>query len=104
MEVARMIRKGVRGIDSVGRYGGEEFLVILPETDGAAATVIGDRLRQKVAETLFPHNGNTISVSVSGGVASYRDGRDAGKLIGLADENLYKAKNEGKNLVRYDED
>ena len=104
VEVARMIRKGVRGIDSVGRYGGEEFLVILPETDGAAATVIGDRLRQKVAETLFPHNGKAISVSVSGGVASYRDGRDAGKLIGLADENLYKAKNEGKNLVRYDED
>jgi diguanylate cyclase (GGDEF)-like protein len=103
VEVARMIRKGVRGIDSVGRYGGEEFLVILPETDGAAATVIGDRLREKVAETLFIHNGKTISVSVSGGVASYRDGRDAGKLIGLADENLYKAKNEGKNLVRYDE-
>ena len=77
-----MIRKGVRGIDSVGRYGGEEFLVVLPETDGEAATVIGDRLRQKVAETLFPHNRKAISVSISGGVASYRDGRDAGKLIG----------------------
>jgi diguanylate cyclase (GGDEF)-like protein len=88
----------------VGRYGGEEFLVVLPETEGKAATVIGDRLREKVAETLFPHNGKAISVSISGGVASYGDGRDAGKLIGLADENLYKAKNEGKNLVRYDED
>jgi diguanylate cyclase (GGDEF)-like protein len=104
VELAQMIRNGVRGIDSVGRYGGEEFLVVLPETDGKAATVIGDRLRQKVAETLFPHSGKAISVSVSGGVASYGDGRDAGKLIGLADENLYKAKNEGKNLVHYDED
>ncbi len=99
-----MIRNGVRGIDSVGRYGGEEFLVVLPETDGKAAAVIGDRLRQKVAETLIPHDGKTMAVSMSGGVASYRDGRDAGKLIGLADENLYKAKSEGKNMVRYEED
>ena len=104
VELAHMIRNGVRGIDSVGRYGGEEFLVVLPETDGKAATVIGDRLRQKVAETPFPYTGKAISLSISGGVASHRDGRDAGKLIGAADENLYKAKSEGKNLVRYDED
>ena len=104
VELAHMIRNGVRGIDSVGRYGGEEFLVVLPETEGRAAMVIGDRLRQKVAETLIPYNGKTIPLSISGGVASYRDGRDAGKLIAMADENLYKAKNEGKNLVCYDED
>jgi diguanylate cyclase (GGDEF)-like protein len=102
--LAHMIKNGVRGIDSVGRYGGEEFLVVLPETEGRAAMVIGDRLRQMVAETLFPQDGKTISVCISGGVASYRDGRNAGTLIGVADENLYKAKNQGKNIVRYDED
>ena len=103
VEMAQMIRNGVRGIDSVGRYGGEEFLIVLPETDGKAAAVIADRLRQKVEETLFSHNGKIISVSISGGVASYRDGRDAGRLIGMADENLYKAKSEGKNMVYYEE-
>jgi len=104
VELAHMVRTGVRGIDSVGRYGGEEFLVVLPETDGLTAAVIGDRLREKVAETPTLHNKKAIRVSMSGGVASYRDGRDAGKLIGLADANLYKAKSEGKNMVRYDED
>ena len=73
-KLAHMVRNGVRGIDSVGRYGGEEFLVVLPETEGKAATVIGDRLRQKVAETPFPYGSKSISVSMSGGVASYRDG------------------------------
>jgi diguanylate cyclase (GGDEF)-like protein len=104
VELARMVSTGVRSIDSVGRYGGEEFLIILPETDGKGAAAIGDRLRQKVAETSISYNRKAIFVSISGGVASYREGRDAGKLIGLADANLYKAKSEGKNMVRYDED
>jgi diguanylate cyclase (GGDEF)-like protein len=103
VETARVIKNGVRGIDSVGRYGGEEFLVILPETDGSAAAVIGDRLRQKVEENVFSREGRVISVSLSGGVASFREGRDAGTLIGIADENLYEAKSEGKNMVHYDE-
>lgn len=104
VELARAVRTGVRAIDSVGRYGGEEFLVVLPETDGKAAMVIGDRLREKVAETRISHNRKDLFATISGGVASFRDGRDAGKLIGLADANLYRAKSEGKNMVRYDED
>jgi diguanylate cyclase (GGDEF)-like protein len=103
VEVARLIRSGVRGIDSVGRYGGEEFLVILPETDVRAAAVIADRLRQKLAGQAFPHEGREIRSSISGGVAGYRDERDAGKLIGAADEFLYQAKSEGKNMVCYEE-
>jgi len=103
VEVAHLIRNGVRSIDSVGRYGGEEFLVLLPETDGRSATAIADRLRQKLAENVFSHEGKAIRASMSGGVATYREGRDAGKLIGIADELLYRAKSEGKNMVRYEE-
>ena len=52
--VAHTLRSGVRGIDSVGRYGGEEFLVILPETDVRDTAIIADRLRQKLAAQAFP--------------------------------------------------
>ena len=101
-EMARVLQGGVRGIDSVGRLGGEEFLVVLPETDGEAATLTGDRLRESLSSHVFCHENTTIQVSVSGGVAMYRDDRDASKLIELADENLYRAKKEGKNMVCYD--
>jgi diguanylate cyclase (GGDEF)-like protein len=103
VEVARLIRNGVRSIDSVGRYGGEEFLVILPETDVRDAAVIADRLRQRLAGQTFPHEGREIRASISGGVAGYREEMDAGRLIGAADELLYQAKSEGKNMVRYEE-
>src|SRR5208337_1791473 len=92
VELAQMLKCGVRSIDSVGRYGGEEFLVILPETDGKAAVVIADRLRERVTEGAFSYDEKAIHVSVSGGVASYYEDSSASKLIGIADEHLYKAK------------
>jgi diguanylate cyclase (GGDEF)-like protein len=101
-EMARLLQGGLRSIDSVGRFGGEEFLVVLPETDGNAAMLIGDRLRESLSSHIFCYEKGTMQVSVSGGVAMYRDNRDAGKLVGLADENLYRAKKEGKNMVCYD--
>lgn len=103
-ELARMLQTGVRSIDSVGRLGGEEFLVVLPETDGRAATIIGDRLRENLSNHVFQYDDKEISVSISGGVACFRNDRDIGSLIGMADENLYRAKREGKNMVYYDED
>lgn len=102
-QLALLLQSRIRGIDSIGRYGGEEFLVILPETDGISATLLSDRLREAVAEHLFSHDGEAIHVSLSGGVASYRDSQTPSELIGIADENLYLAKKEGKNRVYYDE-
>ena len=103
-ELSNMLRAGVRSIDSVGRLGGEEFLVVLPETDGKAATLIGDRLRQSLSSHIFRYDDQEITVSISGGVACLRDDKDVGNLIGTADENLYRAKREGKNMVYYGED
>jgi len=102
-ELSKMLRTGVRSIDSVGRLGGEEFLVVLPETDGHAAALIGDRLRQSLSTHVFRYDDKEITVSISGGVAAFRDNKDVGGLIGIADENLYRAKREGKNMVYYGE-
>jgi diguanylate cyclase (GGDEF)-like protein len=102
VELAQMLKKGVRSIDSLGRYGGEEFLLILPETDGSAAVVMGDRLREEVAEGAFSYGEKRLHLSISGGVASFREDGSASALIGIADQNLYKAKSGGKNMVLYD--
>ncbi len=103
-EMAGLLRSAVRGIDSIGRYGGEEFLVILPETDALSAGVMADRLRAAVEKRRFRYDKETVQVTLSGGVASYRDDRSASELIGIADENLYVAKKEGKNRVYDDEE
>ena len=103
VELSEMLRTGVRSIDSVGRLGGEEFLVVLPETDGHTATLIGDRLRQSLSTHIFRYGDKEITVSISGGVAAFREEKDVGGLIGIADENLYRAKKEGKNMVYYGE-
>lgn len=101
-KVAQILKQGLRTIDTVSRYGGEEFLAILPETDGARALTVGERLRRDVAKEDFSFGGDTINLTISGGVADFSLGADVNRMIKQADDNLYKAKREGKNRVSYD--
>ena len=101
-EVANVLKGSVRSLDSVGRYGGEEFLVLLPETDGESARLIAERLRKRIDETELLYEENKMRLTLSGGLAVFREGMDENALIRIADENLYKAKREGKNMVCYD--
>lgn len=106
--VARLIKKDVRVIDLVGRYGGEEFIVMLPETgvesEGAEASskavVVAERIRRDVEEE-FHYLSQPLSVTVSIGVIVRRSvqdkSMDAREMIRLADEQLYQAKASGKN-------
>lgn len=94
-EVGKCLAAGIRDIDVVGRYGGEEFLVIMPETSLADAAAVADRLRQIVAEREFPEG---LQVTISAGVAESR-GHGHTDLIGLADARLYSAKESGRNRV-----
>lgn len=103
-EIADRIRNSVRGIDLACRYGGEEFLVAMPDTDAAFAAVIAERLRAEVAGHKVTLNGgrDEVSVTISIGIASTADGpKDdtAQKLIKRADEALYSAKTGGRNRV-----
>jgi len=101
-EVANALKGSVRSLDSVGRYGGEEFLVLLPETDGESARLIAERLRKRIEETELMYEENRVRLTLSGGLAVFREGMDENALIRIADENLYRAKREGKNMVCYD--
>ena len=98
--VALACKQDLRGSDMVGRLGGEEFALLLPETDRASAVIVAERIRERVAaQFLFAHKIQfriTISVGVAEASASM-SGVDA--LLRSADLALYQAKDEGRNRV-----
>jgi diguanylate cyclase (GGDEF)-like protein len=101
--VARTLTSGLRSLDHAGRWGGEEFLVILANASHDAVAAVAERIRVLVASSSLSHP-ERISVTVSIGAAVVRAGESAGQLVRRADENLYRAKREGRNTVRTDGD
>jgi diguanylate cyclase (GGDEF)-like protein len=102
IEVGAVIRSVVREIDVVSRFGGDEFTVILPQTSAAGAKVIAERLRQRIAATVFLRaHGLEVKVTASLGIATYPDhGRTEEDLVSRADQAMYAAKAAGKNRVQ----
>jgi diguanylate cyclase (GGDEF)-like protein/PAS domain S-box-containing protein len=103
---ADKIREAFRQMDSAFRFGGEEFVVLLPETTGQEAMVPAERFRQRIADSRFSMlpDGQPASVTVSVGIAGYRDGDTIDDVIRHADLAMYAAKNGGRNrVVDYDQ-
>ncbi|MFH0771027.1 MAG: sensor domain-containing diguanylate cyclase [Candidatus Omnitrophota bacterium] len=99
-DIAKIMREHIRQVDLIGRYGGEEFIIALPDTDKSAAVSVADRIRQSTEIRKFRAYDETISMTVSIGVATYpADGLSAAALIDNADQVLYKAKKQGRNMV-----
>jgi len=98
--VAAAIRESIRCIDFAARYGGEEFVAILPLTGCSGAHLVAERIRAKIEETVFEHDGLKIRLTVSVGFACFPvDAEDQQQLIAKADEYLYYAKEHGRNMV-----
>ena len=98
--VGEVIRIGGRKIDTAARYGGDEFVVLLPETDPAGAYVLAEKIRTGVTDLRVDIAGTTIRPSVSVGVVSYPDdGRTSDELMITADASMYRSKRSGKNRV-----
>jgi two-component system, cell cycle response regulator len=101
-EFASRIRHNVRGIDLACRYGGEEFIIVMPDTEFAVAQKVAERIRAEIAGAPFAvgPDGKTIKVTVSVGVSSLQPPNDSvAKLVKRADVALYEAKNKGRNRV-----
>ena len=99
-ELAKSLRESIREIDFIGRFGGEEFSVFLPQTAKDQALQVAERLREIIANTEFSAYDETLRLTVSIGVANFPlNSRDKDFLIEIADKSLYKAKQEGRNRV-----
>ena len=97
--VASYLQGAMRQADVVCRYGGEEFVVILPQTGSAQALVLAERLRRGLAEHRISLGQQELQLSASIGVAGLEPGMDASALLRAADAALYRAKQAGKNRV-----
>jgi two-component system cell cycle response regulator len=101
VHVSKIIRGALREGDVALRYGGEEFMAVLPGASITDAFEIADRVRRLVAEAVFQHGSKMLSLTISGGAAAWPDfdASSADALVRRADESLYKAKQEGRNRV-----
>jgi two-component system cell cycle response regulator len=102
-QMGDLLRHEVRSVDLASRYGGEEFIIVLPDTTPEGAMVFAERLRKRVSGRNFAETGEPLNVTVSIGVAHVA--KDSGSLepetlISRADEALYRAKNDGRDKVR----
>jgi two-component system cell cycle response regulator len=101
-EFAHRVRKNLRGIDLPCRIGGEEFVVVMPDTDMGVATVVAERVRRRIERDLFVVQAGlrSVGVTVSIGAASLSSNEDTlQSILKRADQALYKAKNDGRNRV-----
>jgi two-component system, cell cycle response regulator len=100
--VADLMGDATRDIDVAARYGGDELALILVETDNEGATIVGERLRERVRDTEVPlRDGGAMGVTISVGVATIPDSaEDLESLVDGADRALLRAKRSGKNQIR----
>lgn len=99
-KVANLITHEKREEDVVARYGGEELVIILPETNKVNTIIKAERIRKKIQDMPLVFDGKETKITISGGVATFpQDAQEANALIKCADQALYRAKSEGKNRI-----
>jgi two-component system cell cycle response regulator len=101
---AERIKTVIRGMDVFCRLGGEEFIIVMPDTALAIAERVAERVRHTVGDALFPidKGARQIPITVSIGLAERRNGREAEVMLKRADSALYRSKASGRNCVSAD--
>lgn len=98
--LARNLSAVIRKSDTLARWGGEEFMLVLPDTDLACGIIMAERIRTTAEQRpLMTETGVTVTITISCGLANWQECRDLDQLFSLADERLYQAKSTGRNQV-----
>jgi diguanylate cyclase len=97
--LVRVIKETLRTLDVLARFGGEEFLILLPDTTIEDATLTVTRLQRELTKRIFMHNNERILITFSAGVALRKGTEDKISMLKRADAALYQAKRAGKNRV-----
>lgn len=100
--VSTIIRDSLRNIDSCGRYGGDEFILVFAQTDIKGAMASVERIRVSIEQNHFPDLKPGFRITVSIGLTDYRPPEEVEKMIARVDRVLYRAKNEGRNRLEYE--
>ncbi len=100
IDTANIIKGRIRKTDIAGRYGGDEFAVILPATDIRGAYTLATRIRNQIKEHAYVYEGQKLNVCISVGVCQWTPGMSLTQLVELGDEGLYKSKRAGKDQVQ----
>jgi diguanylate cyclase (GGDEF)-like protein len=98
--LALFLKQRLRKSDFIGRYGGEEFAIVMPDTDIEAAHKVLDEIRQRFAEIHYPAQPQDLWCTFSAGVVEMHDDCDSLMMASQADEALYRAKGAGRNRVQ----
>ena len=101
-QVAAVLLEGLREVDMLARWGGEEFIAILPETGRTGASIVAERICRSVEQTTTKYDDNSISCTISIGVAAVEQPpATLDEIIELADQAVYRAKAAGRNQVAF---
>ncbi len=98
-KIAELMSDTIRAQDILGRWGGEEFILVFPDTDLGGGEIITERIRANIENHKFIFNNITVSVTITTGMAQFRDGDNLDATLKRADNALYKGKESGKNCV-----
>jgi diguanylate cyclase (GGDEF)-like protein len=99
VNTAKIFKSMIRKQDSVGRWGGEEFILLLPETPLSGGEIVAEGIRKRIAGETFSHKGHQLSITITCGVCVYNGAMDIDTCVKRADEALYSGKDQGKNCV-----
>ncbi len=99
-QLAAQMLEEVRDVDSISRWGGEEFILLLPETDSEGAAVLAEKLRDSIERRLYRFDSSELNVTITIGVATIRQGENLEACVARADRALYQGKHGGRNTVR----
>jgi diguanylate cyclase len=98
--IANSLQRNLRSTDFIARFGGEEFVVLMPETSTSEAKIIAEKMRIKIEESPFNFKKEPVQMTVSFGISEFAEGETAAEVFSRADKALYEAKDKGRNKVQ----